>query len=350
MPHFVLQLAQDAGLRQPERQLRQHGKRRQGKREPGAQQRQREEQCIPAEEPRHSGEQRAHQGAREQRRRTGDRHAGEDAHQLEQWPRRLLAQLQQRAQPRDQQAGGARAQIGRALPPGGKALGADLVRDHVQKRARRHRRGDGQESALAEAGNDRAQHRSQHARSTDDRRAHARRARPAQIEKGQHHRRGERRMVRDQRDLQIELPARLRQRRDQRQPFGDRVEDQRRESDLGGDAHPGEPARLEQTGAEGARARLQDPGQRESQSHPEQRGEALRGENFGEQVERDHAGRRGESKGAGPLQHRRPLAREQRDGAAEQRGKQRQPRGQDHASSWQSRQRPRNSSRCPRTR
>ncbi len=155
-------------------------------------------------------------------------------------------------------------------------------------------------------------------------------------------------MVRDQRDLEIQLPLRLRERRHQREAFGDGVEDERREPHLGGHAQAGDAARLEDPRAHGARDRLQYPGQREAGADPEQRHQPLRGHHFRQQMEGDHARRGGEGEGARPLQHRRPLARHERDGPAQQRGKERESRRADHA--WQLRHSPRSSSRWPSTR
>ena len=151
-----------------------------------------------------------------------------------------------------------------------------------------------------------------------------------------------------QRDLQIELPPRLRQRRHQREALGHRMKEERGESDLGGHPQPGDAARLEEARPDGASACLERPGQRESESDPQERLEPLRRQHIGQQVEGDHARRGRECKRPRPLQHRRPLLREQGDGASEECRAEREARRADHAR--QLRQSPRNSSRWPSTR
>ena len=255
--------------------------------------------------------------------------------------------MQHGGQAGDEKARPASAEVGRALPGGTESLRADLVRDHVQERSSRDRGRDLEERAFAEAGHDAAEEHAGHAGRAHRRRAERHRSRPAQLEERQHDRGGERRVMGDQRDLQIELTLRLRQRRHQREAFRDGVEDERGKPDFGRHAQAGESASVQEPRTEGARARLQCPRQREAGRHPQERGQPLRGQHFGQQMEGDDSRRGREGERARALEDRRPLARDQRDAAAEQRGKCGQQRGADHR---QLSQRPRSSSRWPRTR
>ena len=202
--------------------------------------------------------------------------------------------------------------------------------------------GDLEEGPVFEARQYRAEQGADDARRSDERGTRARRARTAEIEEGQDHRRSERGVVSDDRDFQIEAFPRLRQRRDEREALGHRVEDEGGEADLGRYAQSGQAAPPQEARSDRAREPFQQPGQRESSGHPQQRRHSLRGERLGKQVEGDHARGGREGKGARPLEDAGTLPRDESDRAAQQRGEAGERRGVHHR--WHLSQRPRSSS------
>ena len=256
--------------------------------------------------------------------------------------------MHQGAEAGHEQAGGAGAEIERTLQAGSEPLRADLVSDHVQQRTGGHRAGGLEKSRVLESGQHPAEQGADDARRGDERGARARGSRTAEIEEGQDHRGGERGVVSDDRDLQIQACPRLRQCRDQRQTFRDRVEDEGGEADLGRHAQSGEAAALQEAGTDRAREPFQQPGQRESSSHPQQRRQSLRGERLRKQVEGHHARGGREGEGARPFEDARTLPRDQGDCPAQHRGEAGERRGVHHR--WHLSHRPRSSSTWPWTR
>ena len=120
-----------------------------------------------------------------------------------------------------------------------------------------------------------------------------------EIEERQRHRRRERRVVGDDGDLQVGAVVARLEAGQEREPLEERMEEERGESHLGGDAHSADAAAREQVRSERARRPLQKPGQHETRGDPEQRRGAQAGQHLGKQVEGDHSGSGGEGEGAG---------------------------------------------------
>ena len=328
-------------------QRKQDGQSRPSHRGGRAEQDQQEKEGVPAEEARAHGQQRPGGAADEDRRSTSERDPADDAQQLDQG-RRLFAQVHDRPEAGNREPSGTGNEIEGAFQARTEALRPDLVGDHVQERAGGHRSGRLEKSALLEPGQRETEQRPCDARGADQGGAQSRGTRPAQIEERQHDRGGERRMVRDDGRLQIEVPARLRQRGDEGQPFHDRVEDERRKADLGGDAQAGEPAAAQEPGAERSRQPLEEPGQREARRHPQQGDQSLRGKHFRQEMERDDACRSRECERPDALEDTGAPPGDQRDGASEDRGKPREHGGVDHRRHLS--QMPRSSRTCSCTR
>ena len=256
--------------------------------------------------------------------------------------------MQDHAQAGEQDAGEAGPEIGRPLPARGKALGADLVGDDVQQDARSHRGRAleiGRVGSFGERGKVAREENAAQARARERDHAQRGRARPQELQEGQDDRRGQRGVVRDQRDLQFAPSLGCPQRRGQGEPLDDRVEEECHEPHLGGDALARQATARQEARPEDACGEFHDPGQREPRGDPEERRDAQSWQRLGQEMKRDHAAGRRKGKRPRQFEQRGPLPREQRERPAQERRARGEDGGDQHAQAfWQSAQRPRNSS------